>query len=79
LNTLQFDVAVIGAEAVGAAIAREFHQYATLQLFQSGRVLCRKKMGCLAANTSLPLSGEWVENLHYSAEPVNLSYKRESW
>ncbi|HEX5839748.1 MAG TPA: hypothetical protein VFY26_18075 [Anaerolineales bacterium] len=57
MNALPFDIAVIGAGAVGAAIAREFRQHATLQLFQGGRVLYRKQVGRLAAPTSLTLSG----------------------
>ena len=52
--------------------SREFRQHATLQLFQGGRVLDQEQVRRLAANTSLTLSGEWVEKVDYSAEPVKL-------
>lgn len=50
----------------------EFRQNAQLQLTQGGRVLYHRKSGRLKANTSLALSGEWIEKVDFSGEPVKL-------
>ena len=52
--------------------SHEFRQTVTLQLIQSGRVLYQKQWSRLKANTSLNLSGEWVEKVDYAGEPVKL-------
>jgi hypothetical protein len=50
----------------------EFRQNVNLQLMQNGRVLYQKHFSRLNANTSLDLSGEWVEKVDYAGEPVKL-------
>jgi thioredoxin reductase len=52
--------------------SNEFRQNASLQLIQSERVLYQKRLGRLIANTSLDLSGEWIEKADFSGEPVKL-------
>jgi hypothetical protein len=52
--------------------SKEFRQNAYLQLTQDGRVLYQKHLRTLHANTSLNLSGEWLANVDFAAEPVKL-------
>jgi hypothetical protein len=43
-----------------------------LQLKQNERVLYQKRLSRLNANTSLGLSGEWIEKVDFAGEPVKL-------
>ena len=52
--------------------SREFRQNVNLQLTQGGRVLYQKRLSRLNANTTLNLSGEWVTNVDFDGEPVQL-------
>jgi glycerol-3-phosphate dehydrogenase len=52
--------------------SNEFCQNVNVQLMQGGRVLYEKRWGRLNANTSLNLSGGWVEKVDYAGEPVKL-------
>lgn len=52
--------------------SHEFRQNVQLQLTQGDRVLYQKRMSRLNANTSLDLSGAWVQNVDYTGEPVKL-------
>ena len=52
--------------------SHEFRQNVRLQLIQGGRVLYQKRLSRLSANTSLSLSGEWVEKADFTGEPVKL-------
>jgi NADPH-dependent 2,4-dienoyl-CoA reductase/sulfur reductase-like enzyme len=56
--------------------SNEFRQNALLQLTQGKRVLYQKQFGRLNANTSLNLSGEWVEIVDFASEPVKLVIQR---
>ena len=49
-----------------------FCQNVNLELMQGGRVLYQKRLRRLIANTSLPLSSRWVENVDFAGEPVKL-------
>jgi thioredoxin reductase len=52
--------------------SNEFHQNAHLQLTQAGHVLYEKRLRHLLANTSLGLSGEWLEKVDFTGEPLKL-------
>ena len=52
--------------------SHEFRQNVDLQLAQGERVLYRRHLRRLIANTSLELSGEWIENADFTGEPVKL-------
>jgi len=52
--------------------SNEFRQNVRLQLLQSGRVLYQKQWSRLNANTSVNLSGEWVQKVDFAGEPVQL-------
>ena len=52
--------------------SNEFLQNAHLQVIQAGHVLYEKTLRRLLANTSLSLSGEWVEKVDFTGEPVKL-------
>jgi thioredoxin reductase len=67
-NVLSPDVRVDGFRFRSS----EFRQNVTLQLLQGGRALYQKRLSRLNANTSLNLSGEWVEKVDYAGEPVKL-------
>ena len=43
-----------------------------LQLMQGGRVLYQKRLSRLIANTSLSLSGEWMEKVDFTGESIKL-------
>jgi hypothetical protein len=50
----------------------EFREDVNLQLTQGGHVLYQKRVSRLNANTSLNLSGEWLEKVDFTGEPVKL-------
>jgi NADPH-dependent 2,4-dienoyl-CoA reductase/sulfur reductase-like enzyme len=52
--------------------SNEFREDVNLQLTQGGHVLYQKRVSRLNANTSLNLSGEWLEKLDFTGEPVKL-------
>jgi hypothetical protein len=53
-------------------LSNEFRQNVNLQLAQGERVLYQERLRRLIANTSLNLSGEWMEQVDFAGEPVKL-------
>jgi NADPH-dependent 2,4-dienoyl-CoA reductase/sulfur reductase-like enzyme len=52
--------------------AREFRDRVTLKILQNQKVLYSRKYRRLVANTSLDISGEWVERVDFSGEPLKV-------
>jgi hypothetical protein len=52
--------------------SNDFRQNVNLQFMQGGRVLYQKRLSRLIANTSLSLSGEWMEKVDFTGEPIKL-------
>jgi thioredoxin reductase len=52
--------------------SREFRDRITVQVRQGTKVLHRKGVRRLLANTSIELSGEWAKDLDFSGEPLKI-------
>ena len=52
--------------------SNEFRSNVNLQVLQGDHILYQNQLSRLIANTSLNLSGEWVEKANLAGEPVKL-------
>jgi hypothetical protein len=76
-----YHVAIVGAGAVGSAIARELSPYeldhefrksVALKVVQGQRVLYRLKFRQLLANTSIGMSSKWTQAADFAGEPLKI-------
>ena len=76
-----YHVAIVGAGAVGSAIARELSPYeldhkfrksVALKVVQGQRVLYHQKFRRLLANTSVEISSEWAQGADFAGVPLKI-------